>query len=523
MIRFIVGIALIVCFEVTAVMSAAGLVQVQVDGGTVSGTAGLKPGVRVFKGIPFAAPPVGPLRWRPPQPVSHWSGVRDGSHFAAICPQKTDDLDSIYYLDPGKQTLSEDCLYLNVWTAAPSASARLPVMVWLYGGGFDHGSGTEKYYWGDDLAKKGAVVVTFNYRVGALGFLAHPELTKESGRNASGNYAFMDQIAALQWVKRNIAAFGGDPSRVTLFGQSAGGASVGYLMASPFAKGLFQRAIGESGGIGQGGVKTLAAAEKAGEKYAHALGATTLADLRAKTVEQLRSVPGSFRPITDGYVVPADPYEIFEAGKQNDVPLLAGSTANEGGARRADGSAHDFAHEARAAYGADAEAYLKLYPAESDSQAEESRYATMADRTAAGQRMWAQLETRTGTHKAYLYLFSRIPPFPPGAHFREARTSKLGAYHAVELIYVFDHPYLKDWPWQDQDRKIADDMSSYWANFAATGDPNGGGLPNWPAYNEKNEKRMNFGDQIAAGPIPNQAALDFIAAHPATQARGGSR
>jgi para-nitrobenzyl esterase len=494
--------------------------NVKVDAGTISGAAGLKPGVRVYKGIPFAAPPVGNLRWRAPRPPAHWTGVRNGDRFAPICPQKTDDPQSVYFLDPGPQTIDEDCLYLNVWTAARAASDKRPVMVWIFGGGFDHGSGTEKYYWGDDLANKGAVVVTFNYRVGALGFLAHPELTRESDRNASGNYGLMDQIAALEWVQRNIAAFGGDPKRVTIFGQSAGGSSAGQLMVSPPAKGLFHRAIGQSGGVGQGGRK-LADAEQAGVAFAGSLGAKSLSELRAKSVEQIRAGQGRFSPIVDGYVIPADPYTVFKAGKQNDVPVIAGSTANEGGVRRMSATSQDAVRQARTLYGENADVYLKLFPAGTDAEAEVSAYAVAADRTAVGQRAWLRLETENGKSKGYLYLFSRVPPFPPGAHFLEAPTEKIGAYHSVDLMYVFDHLYLKNWPWQDADRKAADDMSSYWINFAATGDPNGKGLPEWPAFSESDQQRMNFGNTVAAEKVTNKAALDFLEAHPATMGRGG--
>lgn len=496
--------------------------QVKVEGGIVSGAAGLKPGVRAYKGIPFAAPPVGRLRWRPPQPAAHWTGVRNGDRFAAICPGAIDNPQSIYFLDPGPQTLDEDCLSLNVWTAARSASERRPVMVWIYGGGFDHGSGTEKYYWGDDLAAKGAVVVTFNYRVGALGFLAHADLTRESDHNASGNYGLMDQIAALEWVQRNIAAFGGDAKRVTIFGQSAGGSSVGQLMVSPLARGLFQRAIGQSGGIGQGqGGRKLADAEAAGATFAGALGAKSIADLRAKSVAQIRGATGRFGPIVDGYVIPADPYAIFKEGKQNDVPVIAGSTANEGGVRRIAATAADAARQASASYAKDADAYLKFFPATTDAEAEASAYAVAAARTAVGQRAWLKLESQTGKNKSYLYLFSRVPPFPPGAHFLENATDKIGAYHAVDLIYVFDNLYLKDWPWQDADRKIAEAMSSYWVNFAAKGDPNGKGLPEWPAFSENDQKRMNFGDTLASEKVRDKAALDFLEAHPAGMGRGG--
>jgi para-nitrobenzyl esterase len=504
-------------------MTAAALLaavpgQVKVESGIVSGAAGLKPGVRVYKGIPFAAPPVGNLRWRPPQPPAHWTGVRNGDHFAPICPGAIDNPRSIFFLDPGPQTINEDCLYLNVWTAAQSDSERRPVMVWIYGGGFDHGSGTEKYYWGDDLAHKGAVVVTFDYRVGALGFLAHPDLTRESGHNASGNYGLMDQIAALQWVRRNIAKFGGDPMRVTIFGQSAGGSSVGQLMVSPLAKGLFQRAIGQSGGIGQGqGERTLPKAEEAGVAFAASLGAKSIAELRAKSVAQIRAGKGRFSPIVDGYVIPADPYTTFKEDKQNDVPVIAGSTANEGGVRHISETAASAVGQAHKAYGEYADEYLKFFPAKTDAEAVASAYAVAAARTAVGQRAWVRLESQTGKHKGYLYLFSRIPPFPPGAHFLENETKNIGAYHAVDLIYVFDHLYLKPWPWRDTDRKIADDMSSYWINFAANGDPNGKGLPNWPAFNEGDQMRMDFGNTVAPERVRNQAALDFLAAHPVTR------
>ncbi len=268
--------------------------------------------------------------------------------------------------------------------------------------------------------------MTFNYRVGVLGFLAHPDLTRESGRNASGNYGLMDQVAALEWVRRNIAALGGDPKRVTIFGQSAGGASVSQLMASPLALGLFQRAVGESGGIGLGqSGRTLADAEQAGVKYAESLGSQSIAELRAKTPDQLRSVQGHFGPIVDGYVIPIDPSTAFKDGRQNDVPLIAGSVANEGGARRSTATSVDAIAEAHAAYGAEAGAFLKLFPANTDAQAQASSYALAADRTAAGQRNGARLAGETGKSKTYQYLFSRVPPFPPGANFLPRRRAHL--------------------------------------------------------------------------------------------------
>ena len=498
----------------------AGAPVVRTEGGMVSGSAGSLPGMRVYKGIPYAAPPVGDLRWRAPHLAAAWKGTRDGSRFAPICPQKTDDRDSIYYLNPGPQIESEDCLYLNVWTGAHSASDRLPVLVWLYGGGFDHGSGTEKYYWGDDLAHKGAVVVTFNYRVGVLGFLAYPELTEESGHDASGNYGLMDQVAALRWVRRNIAAFGGDPERVTIFGQSAGGSSVALLTVSPLSVGLFQRAIAESGGLGQAGRK-LADAESAGVAFAASVGARNLDDLRRLNVDQLRAVLGTGGPIVDGYVIPDDPAAIYRAGKQSDVPLIAGSTENEGGVRSINTTATAAEVIAHRLFAEEAEDYLRYYPAGSDAEAIASAYRQAAERTAAAQRNWARLKSANGKSSTYLYRFSRVPPFPPDAHFREGPLAQFGAYHSVELIYVFDHLYLKNWTWTDVDRRIADQMSSYWVNFAATGNPNGPGLPLWPGYDAQDQQLMNFAETTRAVPIPRQDALDFLDAHPLAGARSG--
>jgi para-nitrobenzyl esterase len=294
-------------------------------------------------------------------------------------------------------------------------------------------------------------------------------------------------------------------------------------MVSPLAKGLFQRAIGQSGGIGQGqGERKLPEAEEAGLAFAASIGAKSIAELRAKSVAQIRAGKGRFGPIVDGYVIPTDPYTTFKEGKQNDVPVIAGSTANEAGVRHISVTAAEAVRRAHEAYGEYADEYLKLFPAKTDAEAEAAAYAVAAARTAVGQRTWVRLESETGKHKGYLYLFSRVPPFPPGAHFLENATDKIGAYHSVDLIYVFDHLYLKPWPWQDADRRVADDMSSYWVNFAAKGDPNGKGLPNWPAFNEGDQMRMDFGNIVAAERVRNQAALDFLAAH-AVATRQGTR
>jgi len=497
----------------TPTNSASAPLVVQTDNGAVAGAPGTVPGVRDFKGIPFAAPPVGDLRWRAPQPAAAWKGTLDATHFGAICPQHLHTPGSISYLSPGPQTLSEDCLTLNVWTAARSASDKLPVMVWIYGGGFDHGSGMEPFYWSDDLAHKGAVVVTFNYRVGALGFLAHPELSAESDHHTSGNYGLLDQIAALQWVHRNIAAFGGDPNNVTIFGQSAGAMSVTDLTVSPLAGGLFERAIAESGGLGPAPRK-LADAETAGVAWAASVGAKNLADLRRLTPEQLISVPAPGGPIVDGYVIPDDPAALYRAGKQTDVPMIFGSTANEDGLNKITITAAAAQAAAQSKYGADAAAYLALYPASTDAEAIASAYLFFAEHAAANERRLARLASAAGKSPVYLYRWSHALPEPPDANFREGPNSQFGAYHASELMYVFDNQHLRDWPWTDVDHRLADQMSQYWFNFAASGNPNGPGLPVWPAFDAQHQVLLNFADTPAAIPVPRPDALDFQDAHP---------
>lgn len=486
-----------------AILAAAPLAAainqpVKVDGGLVSGVPGKDLSVLAFKGVPFAAPPVGDLRWRAPKPVLSWQGVRKADKFSASCIQNiVPERKPWTYEFMTHGEISEDCLYLNVWTAAKSAAEKRPVFVYLYGGGFSEGSAAVPVYDGEGLAKKGLVMVTINYRVGVLGFLAHPDLTSESDHRASGNYGLLDQIAALEWVHANIARFGGDAARVTIAGQSAGGMSVHDLIASPLAGGLFQRAIVESGGsnidrIGITlGARTLAEAEKDGQKFAESKGARSLQDLRAISWQKLtESSPGlRFTPIVDGYLLPAQVREVIAQGKQNDVAMLTGANAGElGGFGPPPGpvTAQSFQNQAQQRYGAAAAEFLKLYPAATDVEARLAQSQSVRDQALVSLYLWAKERSKTAKTRAYEYLWDHALPGPDAGRF--------GAFHTSEVPYVLNTLYMSDRPFTTQDKQIAEMMSSYWVNFAATGDPNGKGLPRWPAVGEKAEI-MEVGDQ----------------------------
>jgi para-nitrobenzyl esterase len=481
---------------------------VKLDSGQVAGTTRATSDMRIFKGIPFAAPPVGDLRWRAPQPAAHWGGVRQADAFGPVCMQNAGG--------GSDQKVSEDCLYLNVWTGAKSASEKRPVMVWIYGGGYKTGSGSQPDYDGEALAKKGAVVVTINYRLGVFGFFSYPELTRESDRRGAGNFGLLDSIAALQWVQKNIAAFGGDPKRVTIFGESAGAGLVANLMVSPQAKGLFHRAIGESSSwttatIGRLG--TLAEAEQAGVKYADGLGAKSLAELRAKPADQILKAGRGGGPIVDGWSIPEDPGIVFAQGKQNDVPVLVGSNRDESfGATPA--NAAQYAEQSHKRYGDLADSFMKVYPGASDEQAKDSAFFAGRDEMVFVMRNWARMESKTGKSKAYVFFFTHQPPVQPNAKGGKFGPGPHGsAVHTSELPYVFNN-LRGPRAWTDEDRQVADTMSSYWVNFAATGDPNGKGLPKWIAYEDnKNKNAMEFGDKAAMGPAPDEAKLAVFQAY----------
>lgn len=496
---------------------------VRVSGGLVAGVLEAAGSVRAYKGIPFAAPPVGPLRWRAPQPVAPWAGVRIADRFGSACLQPLVPRDGIMNLfsfaEPPECGMSEDCLYLNVWTGARSPDERLPVIVWIFGGGFRVGSGSHPVSGGTHLARRGAVVVTLNYRVGALGFLAHPELTREDG--ASGNYACMDVIAALRWVRDNIAAFGGDPNCVAIYGQSAGAALASILMASPEAQGLFHRAIGGSGGRFDGGMmgapmKSLCAAEKSGAEFLEGLGARTLEEIRNVPADTLYGPRGLWGPIVDGKILNRTVQQAFSAGAQARVAMLTGFCADEA-SPYPNPPLHTLGglkSHAETQFAENAQALLDLYPAATDAQASEQSYRITRDSGFGYQAWkWASLHSETGRAPTYMYYFSRAVPLPAARKFREPMPrGGYGAWHGSELWYAFDTLDTQPFPWEPVDREVAATFSSALVQFARSGQPG----PEWPRFNAHEAGAMVIGERLGAGSLPNREALQFFTSHYAT-------
>jgi len=508
--------------------------QVRIDSGLVAGTASGQPTVRVFKGIPFAAPPLGENRWKAPQPVAKWDGVRQADAFGAPCaagagggrgggggrgaaaPGAAAQAAPAPAAPPREPARAEDCLYLNVWTSANSPNERRPVMVWIYGGGFTGGSGGLAWYDGENLAAKGPVIVTFNYRLGSLGFFSHPELAKESGHNASGNYGMMDALAALQWVKKNISAFGGDPNNVTIAGESAGAIMIGAIVGSPQAKGLFHRAIAESGGwmgLMMGRMTSAETAQANGVKTMEALGAKTIAELRAKPMNELTGLSAGGLVI-DGYLIPEDISHTFASGRQNAVDVLTGSNKDEanfgvcGGGRgnATPITAETFKTNAQRRFGEAADEYVKLYGVTSDAEAQPAAHIACADEINWNMRQWAVAQAKAGK-RAYTYFFTRIPTINGGP-------SPNGATHTAEISYAWNNPKGQaNQTWNDVDTKLADTMSSYWVNFITKGDPNGNGLPRWPEFKDLMGGRvMVLGDTVQAESTAPAAKLSFYQA-----------
>ena len=461
--------------------------QVKTQDGVVEGKTSADGAVQAFLGIPFAAPPIGDLRWREPQPVRPWNGVRATKEFSAHCVQGP-VFGDMKFSDSGA---SEDCLYLNVWSPSKSGNAKLPVMVWIHGGGFQAGATSEPRQNGEFLARKGAVVVSMNYRLGIFGFFSHPDLTKESAHHASGNYGLMDQAAAIRWVKGNIAGFGGDPDNITIFGESAGSFSVSAQMAAPMTRELLRHAIGESGAFFGRDMrsKPLAESEQVGLKFGQSIGADSLAKLRAMPAQQLldavmKQDPFLFWPNIDGYFLPESVASIFAKGEQAHVALLAGWNHDEGNWHMFFGkdapTKENFIAKVKVDFGAQADAILKLFPADTDEQMKQSasQLSTM-NFIAFGTWKWLEAQLVTGQEPVYRFEFDQTPPVDPKSPFAAAGPM---AYHSAEIEYVFRTLKSKGLPFTPDDYAISDIMSTYWANFARTGNPNSSGLPNWPQY-----------------------------------------
>ena len=470
-------------------VSVAG--QVKTEAGSVEGSTSADGKVQIFKGIPYAAPPIGALRWKEPQPVASWKGVRKATEYGARCMQGNVFGDMVFR-DAGP---SEDCLYLNVWTPNTSADAKLPVMVWVYGGGFQAGATSEPRQDGEALAHRGVVIVSMNYRLGIFGFFSLPELTKESAHHASGNYGLLDQVAALEWVRKNIAAFGGDPENVTIFGESAGSFSVSALMASPRSKGLIHRAIGESGAFFGRTLmaKPLAQSEQDAAKWAESNGADTLEKLRAMPAQQLLEAAmkdrNSFRfgPNLDGYFFPESPAEIYAKGEQAHIALLAGWNHDEGNYHsffgKEEATKENYVKKIEQTDGKDAAEVLKLFPAGTDEQAKESAgLLATANFIGYSTWKWIEMQTKTGDAAVYRYEFDDAPPLPESGAPPGATPT---AYHSSEIEFVFGMLKSKKLPWRPEDYALSEQMGSYWTNFAKTGNPNGAGLAEWPRYTEK--------------------------------------
>lgn len=496
---------------------------VRTDAGRVSGTL-LEGGLKGYFGVPFAAPPVRENRWRAPQPVKSWSGIYNADTKRAECVQGLRSSNINHYF--GEEAAAEDCLYLNLW-APESAKAgdKLPVVVWIYGGGFQGGSASNPIYSGEPLARKGVIYVAANYRLGVFGFLAHPQLTAESGHGASGNWGFLDQVAALQWVQRNIAAFGGDPANVTLVGQSAGSMSINNLQASPLAKGLFARVLGMSGATVRGGpadtVTPLRDAEAQGVKLQEAMRAAGLAEMRAFSSDKVTVLAQQAGvragPDIDGYYLPETPQAIFEAGRQSDVPVLAGSTANDLGTNPPIRAAKDLVQYKAAAaqmYGDKADAFLKLWPAPNDAAV--ARQADEIGRSggfALGARNWVKLQAKTGKQPSYLFMVSRVQPFTPGVTFGDFDPKTAGAYHMSDVPYFLGtyeafNLFRTTRDWTPLDRELSEKMQDVIVAYAKTGDP-GTAAVKVARYDPKNELRTEFGDAITVQKL-NTKGLDFM-------------
>lgn len=479
-------------------------VQLKVEGGWIKGVAENE--LTIFRGVPFAAPPVAQLRWKAPQPVIAWTGVRSAEKFAPSPMQSGNPA-------AGK---SEDCLYLNIWTPAKTTTERLPVMVWIYGGGFSAGSAADPWVEGSKLANKGVVFVSITYRVGPLGFLAHPALSAENKDQVSGNYGLLDQIAALKWIQNNIAQFGGDAKKVTIFGESAGGISVSMLCASPLAKGLFRGAISQSGGSfgptaavtypGEN-MKTLKMAEEDGRQYFSKAGVSTIEELRNLPADKLPMSwgVGSSWPVVDGYVIPDVQYKLYEQGKYNDVPVIIGYNSDEGLSFSPGKTPKDCVDAVNKRYEKFAGDLLKAYPVGDTVVLRSARNLSRDAAFGWHNWAWANLQSHTGKSKVYYYFFDQHPVYD-----KASPEFDHGSSHAQDVSYVFQHLNASDPKTSASDVRISEAMGDYWINFVKYGNPDGNALPHWPAFTSKQPLVMYFAETPHIGPVPDVESLKVL-------------
>jgi len=497
---------------------------VQVDGGLIAGKI-LPSGVHAYLGVPFAAQPLRDLRWRPPQPVPDWSGVYNADRFSPKCIQTFRGSRQNHYF--GNEATSEDCLYLNIWKPAATDDAALPVVVWIYGGAWNVGSSAMRNYSGENLARKGVIYVSMNYRLGALGFMAHPELTAESPHNASGNFGLLDQVFALEWVKRNIAKFGGDPDNVSIIGQSAGSMAVSALQASPLARGLIHRAIGLSGSSVSAtfaGPGPLSEAEKNGQRLQDELESASIAEMRYLAphviFNQSRESRLRFGPVVDGWILPRSPYNILTDGEQNDIPLLIGFTRDEGFSPLAGAkTVTEYEELAIRLFESRAERFLELYPVAADADVGRIGRDAARDSTfGASMWLWAALQEKTGESPVFAYFFSRVQPYSSGITFADHNPATAGAYHTGSVPYYLQtldslNLYRTTRDWTQYDRDLSDTMSDCIVSFARTGTPACGDF-DWPKFEQESAQMVEFGDSIRVIEWPNQQGLEFFGGAP---------
>ncbi len=477
---------------------------VGVTGGQIEGVEDEPSGVHIFKGIPFAAPPVGDLRWKAPQPVNPWEGIRSCKAFGPSPMQAKPSpfmFWSSEFLIP-EEPISEDCLYLNVWTPAESTDDKIPVLVYIYGGGFRSGGSGCPIYDGLAMAQKDVIVVSINYRVGIFGFFAHPDLSAEASYSTSGNYGILDMIAGLQWVRDNIESFGGDPDNVTIAGQSAGSFGVNFLTASPLASGLFHKAIGQSGASFYQSPRRPSLDLKSAEEMGLEV-SSSIEELRGKSAEELMGMNNALSwPFVDGYLLPASILEIYQKGQQNDVPILVGWNDKDvlmGAATPRDA----FLKNIQNRFGEQTDDFLKVYPTATEEESAQSQFDMNRDESFGVQvYAWGKMQDKTGTQPVYIYNFNRsLPAYTPESQF--------GAFHSGEIVYAYDNLHTLDRPWEEVDHEIAGTMSNYWASFIRDGNPNVDGQPEWKSFSIDRPWILSIAEQSKSEQLPTMDKLMF--------------